>query len=133
MSFKAVRFAIDFPDLTLSERMVLIVLADRSGKTGHSFPSQAYIAKRGGMSIRTVRNAIKTLEGKKAIKRSERFNSAGRTSDDYLILMDREAAAFAATPRQNRPSIPTSPYGVGIEEEKTQPVMRIVGGVDHGN
>lgn len=139
MTFAAVRFALDFPDLTLSERATLIVLADRASKTGHCFPSQAYLSERTGAAIRTVRQALVGLEAKGAIKRSARFDTTGRTSDDYLILMRRvpaksaasEPAKSAATPRQNVPTIPTCPTGLGNEEEEnlaSRKLTLIVGG-----
>lgn len=125
MSFNAIRFALDFPGLVSSERFVLIVLGDRANKSGHCFPSQAYLAERTGLSVRTVRQALNGLEGKGAIKRSKRFDQGGRTSDDYLLLLRRVPAKSAAsvpandaaTPRQNVPTIPTCPYGLGIREE----------------
>lgn len=138
MSFPAVRFALDFPGLSLSERATLVVLADRASKTGHCFPSQAYLAERTGAAIRTVRQALASLEAKGAIKRSARFDATGRTSDDYLILMRRvpaksagtEAAKSAGTPRQNVPTIPTCPTGLGKREEETsaKKLVLIAGG-----
>lgn len=133
MTFKAVTFAIKFPDLSISERMTLIILGDCASKAGHAFPSQAYIAKRGGMSISTVIRAMKGLEKKKAIRRMKRFAKGNRTSDDYLILHERPHVMVEVSDLSNRQSNPSSPIGVGIGEEKSQPVMRIVGGVDHGN
>ena len=82
MSFSAVRFALDFPGLTLSERATLVILADRASKSGRCFPSQAYLAERTGAAIRTVRQALASLEAKGAIRRSPRFDTQGRTSDD---------------------------------------------------
>ncbi len=136
MSFPAVRFALDFPGLTLSERATLVILADRASKSGHCFPSQAYLAERTGAAIRTVRQALASLEAKGAIRRSPRFDTQGRTSDDYLILMKRVAAKSAATvpaksaatPRQNVPTIPTCPTGLGKEEDTSARKLVLIAG-----
>jgi DNA-binding transcriptional MocR family regulator len=134
MSFPAIRFALDFPGLSLSERAVLVALADRASQSGHCFPSQSYLAERSGAAVRTVRQALTSLEEKGAIKRSARFDATGRTSDDFLILMRRVPAKSAATPpavaagtpRQNVPTIPTCPTGLGKGEEEKASARKLV-------
>lgn len=139
MSFPAIRFALDFPKLNASERLTLLLLADRASKSGHCFPSQAYLADRSGLGLRTVTRSLKGLEEKGAIKRTKRSSKAGRTSDDYLILMPRQHAKLAGTQHAksadrftpNSMTIPTCPNGLGKEEEETlasRKLTLIVGG-----
>jgi len=126
VSFPAIRFALDFPKLSANGRLTLLMLADRAGKTGHCYPSQAYLADKSQLSISSVRRALAELEKVGALKRSKRFNQSGRTSDDYLLLMKRvgvtenttKGANLNTTPRSQGTTIPTSPYGVGKGEEE---------------
>ena len=138
MSFPAVRFALDFPNLSANARLTLIMLADRAGKSGHCFPSQAYLADKTQLSVSSVRRALSELENAGALKRSKRSDQNGRTSDDYLLLMRRvcvtenttRPVSVNTTPRSQRTTIPTSPTGVGKGEEKTtaKKLVLIAGG-----
>ena len=72
-------------DVTPSEKVVLIVLADHAAPNGTgAFPSWARIAAASGVSRRTVARVLESLEGRGLIRRgdqeiaSERLRTAGK-------------------------------------------------------
>mgnify|MGYP003441829958 CR=1 FL=1 len=118
MSIAGIRYALTVPKLSASERLIFIILADRADKMGRCYPSQAWIAKRTGISIRTIIRALRSLEAKGHIERENRFSASGRTSDFIHLRLPSQGDKMAPTKVPNRQTIPTSPYGVGIKEEK---------------
>ena len=119
MSIQGIRYALAVPGLNASERLVFTILADRADKDGNCFPSQAWIAKHTGLSIRTVIRSLKGLEKLGHIDRKKRSCAAGRTSDFIALRLPTQGAKMAGTKVPNRQTIPTSPYGVGKREEKS--------------
>ena len=121
MSIGGLRYALTVPKLTSSERLLFIIIAD-AVKGGTCFPSQGWLSKRSGLCIRTVRSALDGLESKGHIERSKRFIDGKRTSDLIHANLpenrQKQAAKFAGRKLQKVPSNPTSPYGVGIKEDK---------------
>lgn len=112
MSMQAIRYALTVPKLNASERLLFIVLADRADSNGACFPSQEWMAKRTGLSIRTIIRSLKFLEQAGHIERNRRFNAAGRTSDTITLRLPIQHAKKSPTKVPNVQSIPSSPYGV---------------------
>ena len=89
MGFNSTIWAYGVRDLTASERAVLVALAHcRNDKTGACFPGQETLVEMTGLSEKTVRRALSSLEGSALIKRTARFAGRYRTSDEYELLFD---------------------------------------------
>lgn len=71
MSVQAVRWATKVRGLTIQEKAVLFVLAEaHNGKTGKCFPSQTVIAEGAGMTEKTARKFIVSLQSKGILTRT---------------------------------------------------------------
>jgi DNA-binding transcriptional ArsR family regulator len=79
--------------LRLSERLLLVALADRCNGVGICWPSVADLAARTGLKPRAVRNLLRRLERRKLIDTTPRD---GRTSKYRLRLL--APASNANTP-----------------------------------
>jgi hypothetical protein len=101
------------------EKLVLIVLADRSDANGWSFMAQGTIAERCGCSRKTARTALQTLEEGGFIRRVRRSIGTLRTSDHIQIGPSSRWVKITQPMGSNLPTIPTSPNGVGKEEENS--------------
>lgn len=121
MSFASITYAMTVPDLSSSERLVFIYIADAE-RNGCCFPSQSWFAKRTGLCIRTVRSALEGLERKGHIEREIRYVEGKRTTDMIHARLPQKSkklpAKSAARNLQKVPSNPSSPYGVGDKGEK---------------
>lgn len=85
MPFEHYNAAWETPDLKPTDRLVLLALAHYADNTGQCFPSEKQIAHRAGISERTVKRAIWTLENRCLIVVAKRGNGRGRHSA-YRIL-----------------------------------------------
>ena len=86
-------------ELSSSQRLVLLRLADVSNDEGASWYSQAKLAEATGLSSRTVRKVLKELEGRGLIRRSPRFldGTASRTSDLVFLTIPKSSPTEAAS------------------------------------
>lgn len=57
-------------------RLILTILADMANDSGQCWPSQETIAERAGVSSKTVKNSLKTLEEAGYVTWRQRFNSS---------------------------------------------------------
>lgn len=126
MSFAGLKYAITVPRLTGSERLVFIFIADSVNKYNVCFPSQAWLSKKTGLCIRTVRAALLGLEGAGHIERKKRMKDGKRTSDLIHAILPKPAAKSAGRKGQKVPSNPISPYGVDIEEEERAQPRKVI-------
>lgn len=69
-----------------TEKLVLIILADRSDKNGWSFYGQQTIADKANVTRKTVRTALQSLEESGLIERVPWNIGNLRTSDKIRIL-----------------------------------------------
>jgi DNA-binding transcriptional MocR family regulator len=118
MSVAGLRYALTVPKLTSSERLLFVMLADRADKNGNCFPSQEWMAKRTGLSLRTVVRAMKGLVEKGHMARQKRNSAAGRSSDLLTLRLPSPSAKLASTNVPNSMTIPSSPYGVDKKGRK---------------
>ena len=120
MSVEGLRYALTVPKLTSSERLLFIILADAANKQNTCFPSQKWLGKRSGLSIRTIIRALQGLEAKGHLEREERYIEGSRTSDLYHLRLPLKGAKMSPPPLTNSMSNPYSPYGV-VEGKKEAP------------
>lgn len=129
-------WAISRKGLSTTSKLVLIILADRADKDGWSFYSQETIADIAGCTRKTARAALQALEQDDLIRRCPRSVDGMRTSDHIQIGPSCRWVKNTQVHGQKLPTIPTSPYGVGIVQGKkkknSQPRsgLRLVGGRD---
>ena len=74
-------------DLPQAQKLILLILTTYADKNTHDcHPGQNLLAKDAGMSVRSVRNAVKALEDSGLVRRKARFLENGnRTSDTYVL------------------------------------------------
>jgi hypothetical protein len=73
-------FAIRDPDMLASSRLVLLALADNAGDDGDAWPSQANIAEKAGIAVRTCKDCLQWLEARGYITRHTKAMGQGRGS-----------------------------------------------------
>ena len=82
-------------DLPPGEKLVLLALADQANDEGtHCWPSVATISKRSGQNERTVRRALRSLEGKGHLTCNERRG----TSTNYVVHPGHDAPPVKLPP-----------------------------------
>ena len=75
--------------LTATQRLVLLAVVDRAGDDGACWPSQARLAEDTAYTDKTVRTALKALEGEGFLKRQHRMKPGqGWTSDLITLLFE---------------------------------------------
>lgn len=88
MSVNLVKWAIR-QQLTATQKLVLIVLAEHGDKDGRCFPGQELLARETSLSIRAIRNAIHVLRDAGLIEvRRRTFAGGGSTSSYYTFNTD---------------------------------------------
>jgi hypothetical protein len=86
MSFRALAWAWDCPDLDASTKLVLLALADHANEEGLSWPSLDRLAERTGRDRRTVQRSIAKLERRELLRREP---AAGTRSTRYRLPAQR--------------------------------------------
>lgn len=116
MSAKQLTWALTRKGATPTERVILMLLADRADADGWSYYAQATMAAKAEITRKTVRTALQALEEKGFIRRAERFVNNLRSSDHIQISLGKNFSQAG----KKLPTIPSSPYGVdkGVEEKK---------------
>lgn len=105
MAYQATHWAWEI-DLPMTQKFVLIALADMADESLSCYPGQKRIAKMIGSSERTVRRALADLEEWKLIEREERRAADGyRTSDRYILKTKKKLTGQIGR-KSNRPNSP---------------------------
>jgi hypothetical protein len=113
VSAKLLGWAVRLEGLTMAEKMILVVLADRSkDDIGMSFYAQSTIAKVACCSRRTAITALAGLEEKGHILRKPWATESGARTADRIFLLAPWCAKFAQGGVQDLRTIPSTPYGV---------------------
>lgn len=114
MSAKQLTWALTRKGLKPTERVVLMILADRADKDGWSYYAQDTIAAKAEVTRKTARAALQHLETMGFIRRSKRCVGNLRTSDHIQISLGKNFSQSG----KKLPTIPTTPYGVSKEEKE---------------
>lgn len=120
MGFKSSEWAYSVPDLSAPGRAVLVALAHcRNDKTGTCFPGQQKLVEMTGLSEKTVRRALATLEESDLIARTVRFAGRYRNSDSYELLFDnhrseRPPVTVTTGQSDHRSDSPSPPVTVSL-------------------
>ena len=86
MSFRAAAISLDVPNLTATERLVLIYYADHCDEQGKCFPSQGSIARRSGLSRATVSRATKALATKGRLRIKVKYRKDGSQRAKLIFI-----------------------------------------------
>jgi hypothetical protein len=86
MSVQAISAALTITDVTASEKLLLLVLANYCDESFRCFPSQARLARETCLSDRTIRSTLVALEAKGRLTRVERSRPDGSRSTDLITL-----------------------------------------------
>jgi hypothetical protein len=97
MSVQAITWALDQPVLSVTEKVILLVLANYANEYGISWPSQRTLAENAACDERTVRRTLVRLEARGVIRRIARRRSNGSRQSD-MILMSAFAGRKPAPP-----------------------------------
>jgi hypothetical protein len=85
--------------------MLLLALANYADEANSCYPSHTRLATMTGEGMRSIRRYLAEFETDGLIKRSRRNNTAGhRTSDRYVLLLDRESLPAKMAARPDEPN-----------------------------
>lgn len=105
MSISLMTQAWKIQGLSITQKVVLLSLADNANDQGECYPSIAQIVGRTGASERTVQAAIRALEGLGYVRSMSRLG----TSTIYMLTLDKEASAVIHSPRKSRTPAESAP------------------------
>ena len=110
MSFQAMAWAVNQPEITPTSKLILIILANYADEKSSCFPSREHISKLANCDERTVRRSIKQLQDQGLISISERFTEEGRqTSNRYILrvagMPEARGTNLSPTRETSRPPI----------------------------
>lgn len=86
MSVEATTWAWRQPDLTPSERLVLVALADHASNDGACWPGLRGLAEKVDLTRRTVRRIVASLEERELLQREQRRDGDGRQTSNLIVL-----------------------------------------------
>lgn len=124
MSGKLVGWAFDVEDLSPSQKLVLLGLADNADRAGICWPSQKELVEKTGLSERTVREHLVLFEERGLLAKEPRLKikGRGRASDIYRLAGGDDQPANDGRPTGNsphdQPATDNTPY---IEEPPKEP------------
>lgn len=91
MAHQATTWAYQLPIRNVTQKFILVALADMADEAFTCFPGQDKLADMTGAGVRSVQRALSELEAMGLIRREERRRSDGyRTSDRYFLNVGAE-------------------------------------------
>lgn len=86
MSVQAITWALDYAAGSVTEKVLLLVLANYANEFGVSWPSQKTLADQTVLSERTVRRVLADMERRGVIRRIVRRRGNGSRQSDMILL-----------------------------------------------
>lgn len=86
MSVQAITWALDYPVRSVTEKVILLVLANYANEYGVSWPSQKTLADQSACTDRTVRTILRRLETRGVVRRIPRRRGNGSRRSDIVLL-----------------------------------------------
>ena len=86
MSVQAITWALDYAAGSVTEKVLLLVLANYANEFGVSWPSQKTLADQTALGERTVRRVLADMEGRGVIRRIVRRRGNGSRQSDMILL-----------------------------------------------
>ncbi len=87
MSVQAITWALDYRARSVTEKVILLVLANYANEYGISWPSQRTLADQTALGERTVRRLLGAMEAKGIIRRIQRRRGNGSRQSDMILLL----------------------------------------------
>ena len=91
MSVQAITWALDYPVRSVTEKVILLVLANYANEYGVSWPSQKTVADQTALGERTVRRVLAAMDARGVIRRIARRRGNGSRQSDMILLAAFEA------------------------------------------
>jgi hypothetical protein len=104
---RAYEYAVE-TGLAPTRRLVLYVMADAADDDGRLWPGQKRLRRLTGLSVSTIRAAIREFEGAGILSTNTRLRSEGRGRTSNLYLLDFHAPAVGAS-SEDQPPAPGGP------------------------
>jgi hypothetical protein len=125
MSIEAINAALKLTDVTSTEKLVLIVLANYANEDNQSWMSQRKMQELTCLKERSVRNALAALEDRQLIAREERKRPNGSKTTDLITLsfVGGVPALNAGGYRHQMPGVPALNAG---PEPSTKPSKKVL-------
>lgn len=117
MSIKAMTWAWEQPVKSLTDRALLVALADFADDQHQCFPSQSVLAERCMCSVDTIQRALRRLEEFRLIERTKRGSTRGGRTSDLFTLKVRELN------RKLRPWV--KPHNRAVKQLNRKAVRRV--------
>lgn len=139
MSIGALNWAFAQTDMQITQKFILVVLANYADEENTCYPGQRKIAEQIGASVETVRRSLKLLEDAGFIIRERRnYDGGWRTSDRYRLAVDEPTGQFEGGTGQSEGSptgqsegclpvnlpVPTGQFEGAVNHQLTQRVNR---------
>jgi hypothetical protein len=86
MSVQAITWALDYAAGSVTEKVLLLVLANYANEFGVSWPSQKTLADQTALGERTVRRVLAAMERRGVIRRIVRRRGNGSRQSDMILL-----------------------------------------------
>jgi hypothetical protein len=86
MSVQAITWALDYAAGSVTEKVLLLVLANYANEFGVSWPSQKTLADQTALGERTVRRVLADMERRGVIRRIVRRRGNGSRQSDMILL-----------------------------------------------
>jgi hypothetical protein len=86
MSVQAITWALDHRVHSVTEKVILLVLANYANEYGISWPSQRTLAENAACDERTVRRTLVSLEARGVIRRIARRRGNGSRQSDMILM-----------------------------------------------
>ena len=86
MSVQAITWALDYAAGSVTEKVILLVLANYANEFGVSWPSQKTLADQTALGERTVRRVLADMERRGVIRRIVRRRGNGSRQSDMILL-----------------------------------------------
>ena len=86
MSVQAITWALDYAAGSVTEKVLLLVLANYANEFGVSWPSQKTLADQTALGERTVRRVLADMEHRGVIRRIVRRRGNGSRQSDMILL-----------------------------------------------
>ncbi len=110
MSVQATTWALDYAAGSVTEKVLLLVLANYANEFGVSWPSQKTLADQTALGERTVRQVLADMEHRGVIRRIVRRRGNGSRQSDMILL-----AAFEGRKPAPPVMLDDGPDGVEID------------------
>ena len=102
MSNRATLWAWEVSDLSPTQKLVLVKLADNANDDGYCWPSLPYLERHTGLSNSAVRTAIRSLEERGLLARVAQADERGTRPNHYQLHVPAMSFAARGVAPENR-------------------------------